>query len=84
MAEVNEEEKAAILNAEAEKLDSLLSEGDPDGALGVIGGIASALNSDQGDSDSGSQEKDEEQLQKETEVLQKMLYGVYWKTSVVR
>ena len=84
MAEVNEEEKAAILNAEAEKLDSLLSEGDPDGALSVIGGIASALNSDQGDSDSGSQEKDEEQLQKETEVLQKILYGVYWKTSVVR
>jgi len=68
MAEVSADQQAAILDAEAAKLDNLLSEGDPDAALSVIGGIASALNSDQGDTDSGSQEKDEEQLQKETEV----------------
>lgn len=83
MAEVNAEQKAAILDAEAEKLDNLISEGDPDAALSVIGGIASALTSDQGDSDSDSQEEDEEQLQKEIEVKQKILYGTYWKTSVV-
>lgn len=68
MAEVSADQQAAILDAEAAKLDNFLSEGDPDAALSVIGGIASALNSDQGDTDSGSQEKDEEQLQKETEV----------------
>ena len=68
MAEVSADQQAAILDAQAAKLDNLLSEGDPDAALSVIGGIASALNSDQGDTDSGSQEKDEEQLQKETEV----------------
>lgn len=70
MAEVSAEERAAILDAEAEKLDNLLSEGDPDAALSLIGGIASALTSDEGDSesDSDSQEKDEEQLKKEAEV----------------
>lgn len=70
MAEVSAEERAAILDAEAEKLDNLLSEGDPDAALSLIGGIVSALTSDEGDSesDSDSQEKDEEQLKKEAEV----------------
>lgn len=70
MAEVSAEERAAILDAEAEKLDNLLSEGDPDAALSLIGGIASALTSDEGhsESDSDSQEKDEEQLKKEAEV----------------
>ena len=82
MAEVNAEQKNAILDAEVEKLDNLISEGDPDAALSVIGGIASALTSDQGDSDSDSQEEDEEQLQKEIEVKQKILYGTYWKTLI--
>jgi len=56
MADVSADEKADILKAEAEKLDNLLRKGDPDAALSVIGGIASALNSDPGDSDSGSQQ----------------------------
>lgn len=73
MEEVSAEEQAAILDAEAEKLDTLLSEGDPDAALSVIGGIASALTSSSEDdsdsnSDSASAKKDEEQLKKETEV----------------
>lgn len=75
MEEVSAEEQAAILDAEAEKLDTLLSEGDPDAALSVIGGIASALTSsseDDSDSDSASTKKDEEQLKKEAEVLNKI------------
>ena len=70
MAEVSPEERADILDAEAAKLDSLVSEGDTDAALSIIGGIASALTSHEGDSesDSDSQDKDGEQLQKEAEV----------------
>ena len=73
MAEISDKEKAAMLDAEANKLDTLLSEGDPDAALSVIGGIASALTSSNEDktdsgSDSASTEKDEEQLKKEAEV----------------
>lgn len=56
MADVSADQKAALLKAEATKLDNLLRKGDPDAALSVIGGIASALNSDPGDSDSGSQQ----------------------------
>lgn len=57
MAQMSPGEQAAILDAEAQKLDDLLSEGDSDAALSVIGGIASALTSDQGNSDSNSQTK---------------------------
>lgn len=57
MAKMTPDRQADILAAEAEKLDNLLSEGDSDAALSVIGGIASALTSDQGNSDSDSQKK---------------------------
>lgn len=50
-------QQADILAAEVEKLDNLLSEGDSDAALSVISGIASALTSDQGNSDSDSQKE---------------------------
>ena len=84
MAEVSAEEQAAILDKEADKLDTLLSEGDPDAALSVIGGIASALTSsskddENSDSDSGSdsKEKDEEQLKKEAEVVKNLYLGFF-------
>ena len=49
--DLSPDQKADMLDKEADKVDKLISEGDPDAALSVIGGIASALNSNQEDSD---------------------------------